>query len=71
MFEYLNGTSQPFIIVGTKCDKLNAAEKRKFPVLIENCPAASCAKREILFSSAAKIGRDELWREILKHALKQ
>ena len=67
MFEYLEATGQTYIIVGTKCDKLNATAKREFPDVIGRCRAAASAERVLLYSSSAKTGRDELWNEIMGH----
>lgn len=67
MMEYLVAAEQPFIIVATKTDKLNATEKRKICEILETEELCSHADSVILYSSQTGVGRDELWTEILSH----
>lgn len=63
MLEYLSQTGTPFIIVGTKCDKLNSTERKTFVnFLQENLPDIPY----VLYSSKNHEGRDELWKTINK-----
>ncbi|MBE6568645.1 MAG: YihA family ribosome biogenesis GTP-binding protein [Ruminococcaceae bacterium] len=63
MLEYLSQTGTPFIIVGTKCDKLNSTERKTFvDFLHENLPEIPY----ILYSSKNNEGRDDLWKTIYK-----
>ncbi len=64
MKEYLETLGIPYIVVGTKLDKLNQSEKSKAPKVIreeldlnENIPV-------ILTSSKEKINLDKVWKEI-------
>jgi GTP-binding protein len=66
MIEWLNYFGVPYIIVATKCDKLNktqlnaAVEKlTSYDFFKENTPL-------ILFSSEKNLGRENLWELILK-----
>lgn len=70
MFEYLEATDSPFIIVGTKCDKINATAKKEFPASLSAIPSASGAQAILLYSSTAKTGRDELWSKITEYISK-
>lgn len=65
MLSFLSESEIPHVIVGTKTDKLNATERRKFAELIENCAEAGDALSVIPFSSKNGEGREELWRTIL------
>lgn len=65
MLGFLNESDIPYVIVGTKTDKLNATERRKFSELIGECPEARGALEVIPFSSKNGEGRDSLWRTIL------
>ena len=65
MLAYLAECGVPHVIAGTKTDKLNTTERRKFAEMIENCAEAKKALAVIPFSAKNKEGRDELWRAIL------
>lgn len=65
MLSFLCGSAIPHVIVGTKTDKLNATERRRFEQLVGDCGEASAALEVIPFSSRTAQGRDELWRVIL------
>ena len=65
MLSFLNESAIPYVIVGTKTDKLNATERRKFTELIEGCDEARGTLELIPFSSKNGEGRDALWRTIL------
>ena len=67
MMEYLVAAEQPFIIVATKYDKLNATEKRKIAEIFENEELCSYAGTIINYSSVSGLGKDELWREITSY----
>lgn len=67
MMEYLVAAEQPFIIVATKADKLNATEKRKIFEILENTEICSNADAVILYSSVNGLGREDLWNEIISH----
>lgn len=65
MLSFLSESGIPHVIVGTKTDKLNATERRKFAELIGNCAEAGDALAVIPFSSKNGEGREELWSTIL------
>ncbi|MBR6807805.1 MAG: YihA family ribosome biogenesis GTP-binding protein [Clostridia bacterium] len=67
MMEYLVAAEQPFIIVATKADKLNATEKRKIFEILEGIEVCSHADAVILYSSVNGLGREDLWSEITSH----
>jgi len=61
MLEYLSQTETPFIIVGTKCDKLNSTERKTFvDFLKENLPEIPY----VLYSAKNNEGREDLWKAI-------
>ena len=67
MLRYLRLASIPHIIVATKCDKLNATEKKKCVESLCDDPDLSEAECIILYSSQNGAGREELWDEIVAH----
>ena len=67
MMEYLVAAEQPFIIVATKYDKLNATEKRKIAEILENEELCSYAGTIINYSSVSGLGKEEPWREIASY----
>ena len=61
MLQYLNQCGIPFVVIATKCDKLNAPERKKSEELLKGHPDIP-ADTPILFYSALKnVGRQELW----------
>ena len=64
---YLRLASIPHIVVATKCDKLNATEKKKCVETLCDDPDLCDAECIILYSSQTGAGREELWYEILAH----
>ncbi len=69
MIQWLNYYNVPYVIVATKCDKLNKTELNE---AAERLLSTDCFKEEtplILFSSEKKLGREVLWELILKKAL--
>ena len=67
MLRYLRLASIPHIVVATKCDKLNATEKKKCVETLCDDPDLCDAECIILYSSPTGAGREELWDEILAH----
>ena len=65
MLAYLVEVGVPHVIVGTKTDKLNATERRRFSEIIADCEEAAAALAVIPFSAKNGEGREALWREIL------
>lgn len=67
MLSYLRESGLPFIVVATKCDKLNATERKKSEELLRSHPDIP-ADTPILFYSALKNeGKQELWKTILDY----
>ncbi len=67
MLRYLRECELPFLVVATKCDKLNATERKKSEETLRSHPEIP-ADTPILFYSALKNeGRQELWNQIYKH----
>lgn len=61
MLEYMTEAQCNFIVVGTKCDKLNRTERNTFENFMkENMPEVPY----ILYSAKTGEGRDELWKRI-------
>ena len=67
MLDFLSEYEIPHIVAATKCDKLNATERRKAEEALRSHPALSAADEIIFFSSKTKEGRDALWNSIEKH----
>ncbi len=64
MLSYLAQSGLPFIVVATKCDKLNATERKKSEELFSSHPLIPDSVPVIFYSSEKNVGRMELWREI-------
>lgn len=67
MLNYLSECGIPHVIVATKCDKLNATERKKSEETIRSHPAAQNADEIIFFSSKTKEGRDAVLKSITAH----
>ncbi|MBQ8344468.1 MAG: YihA family ribosome biogenesis GTP-binding protein [Clostridia bacterium] len=68
MIAYMNDAEVPYIIVATKTDKLNKAERKKaVEVLISN-PILREGTTIILYSSETREGKDDVWNEIIGYA---
>ncbi|MGN1409465.1 MAG: ribosome biogenesis GTP-binding protein YihA/YsxC [Eubacteriales bacterium] len=66
MLYYLREVGIPHILVATKTDKLNAAEKKEFDeIIVENELTRDLTV--IKYSAKTNLGRDELWRQIFNH----
>ena len=57
MLDFLADSGIPHTVVYTKCDKLNATERKKLS-------AAAAENGDILFSSKTGDGKDNVWRAI-------
>lgn len=66
MLEYMTEAQCNFIVVGTKCDKLNRTERNEFEAFMkENMPEVPY----ILYSAKNGEGREELWKKITEAVL--
>lgn len=68
MLAYLTECGLPYVIAATKCDKLNATQRKKFTESINANPLCKSAKAIIMFSAKSREGKDELWDAILAKA---
>lgn len=67
MLRYLAECEIPHIIVATKCDKLNATNRKAFLEMIHAHPDCKAAGEIIMFSAKSKEGKDDLWKSIISH----
>ena len=68
MLDYLFRTGLPFLVVATKCDKLNATERRAADDLFRNHPLIPNGTPVIFASSQSGVGRSELRQQIGRFA---
>lgn len=68
MLNYLHHYDIPYVIVATKCDKLNKTELNKAAAKLVSSPFLRSNTSVVLYSSLKSIGRDVLWDTILKYA---
>ncbi len=64
MLDYLRQTELPFLVVATKCDKLNATERKRAEELFASHPLIPTDTPVIFYSSLKTEGRQELWKQI-------
>ena len=67
MLEYLSQTAMPFIVVATKCDKLNATERKKSEELLRSHPDIPSDTPILFYSALKNEGKQELWKTILDY----
>jgi len=67
MLYFLVESGLPFVIVGTKADKLNKTERLAAEEKIGSHPAAKKALAIIYSSSKNGEGKDDLWRQIAEN----
>ena len=68
MLEYITHYEIPYMIVATKCDKLNKTKLNESAADLLSDPAISRDTEIILYSSATGAGRETLWRKIIDSA---
>ncbi len=68
MLRYMDHFDVPYMLVTTKCDKLNKTELQKSVGKILQNPALRPGTEIILYSSAKDLGREQLWLRILQSA---
>lgn len=66
MLQYLEYFQVPYLLVATKCDKLNQTELRKAADKLVNNPSIRPGTELLLYSSQKNLGREALWMRILK-----
>lgn len=64
MLHFLSESGLPYLVVATKCDKLNAAERRQAEAALKEHPLIPSACPVIFYSALKGEGRNELWRRI-------
>ena len=64
MLQFLREAGIPFLVVATKCDKLNATERKKSTELLHSHPDIPADTPILFYSSLKGEGKNELWREI-------
>lgn len=67
MLSFLAETGIPFVVVATKCDKLNATERKKNLAALRDSELIPPEVSIIPFSSLKGEGKAELWKEIALH----
>ena len=61
MLKYLNQCGIPFVVIATKCDKLNATERKKSEELLRSHPDIPTDTPILFYSALKNVGRQELW----------
>lgn len=67
MLQYLREANLPFLIVATKCDKLNATERKASEEALRSHPDIPADAPIIFYSSLKNTGKDELWKQISQY----
>ena len=67
MLRYLKETGLPFLIVATKCDKLNVSERKKSEAMLRNHPDIPADTPIVFYSSLKNEGKTELWNQIYRY----
>ena len=69
MLRYLEYYHLPYLLVATKCDKLNKTELQKAATKLITDRALRPGTELVLYSSLKGQGRAELWDRILRYTL--
>lgn len=64
MIRYLADAKIPFMVVATKCDKLNATERKGSEALLSEHPEIPGGTPIVYTSVLKNLGRQEVWKEI-------
>ncbi len=67
MLQYLREANLPFLIVATKCDKLNATERKAAEETLRSHPDIPTDTPILFYSSLKNVGKEELWKQISHH----
>jgi GTP-binding protein len=67
MLDFLRASELPFIVVATKCDKLNVTERRAAEAAFASHPAIGTDTPILFFSSLKGDGKMALWQQIAAH----
>ena len=66
MLDFLNAQGIPYIVVATKCDKLNATERRAAESALASHPNIKSDTPVVFFSSLKGEGKTAVWQHIAK-----
>ncbi|PKM62972.1 MAG: YihA family ribosome biogenesis GTP-binding protein [Firmicutes bacterium HGW-Firmicutes-21] len=69
MLDYLHYYNVPYIVVATKCDKLNKTDLTTNVRRLLKDPALRPGTDIILYSAVKNIGRDDLWSKIIQYTI--
>jgi len=69
MLEYLEHYEVPYLIVATKCDKLNKTQLNEACAKLLSSGVLRSNTEVILYSSLKGIGRDTLWNKIIEKSI--
>ena len=67
MLSFLRQSQIPFLVVATKCDKLNVPERKKSEEMLRNHPDIPADTPIIFYSSLKNEGKTELWNQIHRY----
>jgi GTP-binding protein EngB required for normal cell division len=67
MLDFLRASGLPHIVVATKCDKLNATERKAAEASLASHPAIGADTPIVFFSSLKGEGKIALWQQIAAH----
>ena len=67
MLSFLNESEIPYLVVATKCDKLNVTERKKSEEALRSHPLIAPGTPVLFFSSLKGEGKNELWQAIYRY----
>ena len=67
MLDFLRASHIPYVIVATKCDKLNATERKAAETALASHPSIDADTPIIFFSSLKGDGKAAVWQQIAAH----
>ena len=67
MLAFLREANIPFLVVATKCDKLNVTERKKSEEALRSHPLIARDTPVLFFSSLKGEGKNELWQAIYRY----
>ena len=67
MLAFLREANIPFLVVATKCDKLNVSERKKSEAMLRNHPDIPADTPIVFYSSLKNEGKTELWNQIYRY----
>jgi GTP-binding protein len=67
MLDFLRAANIPYVVIATKCDKLNATERKASETALASHPAIGADTPIIFFSSLKGDGKAAVWQQIAAH----